>query len=448
MKVLFVSQPYPPYPIVGALRARKVAEMFRDRGHQVTVVTERLDGEEGDLRVNEERLSVRTVSAGLPYRLRLVALRNRLLGRSVALSSWDGPNNGSSLAGNGATSRRGALGMGMLKRFVIGLLRLPDDQQHFVAPAFRVSRKLAQDDTTVVYTTAPAFSTHLVGLMLRRRFDIRWIAEFRDPWTTDQLRREIETTAPALWRVHQWMERQCLRHADIVVAVTESVGRSIASKLPPEERGKIVVAMNGIDELQPPRQPRGQTACYRIVHTGSFYYDRDPRPFLEVLAGWMRDSHLTAADVQVEFVGRCRHYADVSVEEIVRTLGLDEVVRFHDWMAHDAVQQMVREADLVLLFAQSQPTQVPNKLFDYLGARAPILAVVDEGGESARILNAVGGQFVLETPVGGAVPTDQIRRALEDAYSRRDETLVTNEEVLCQLLAERQFAHLAEAIGA
>lgn len=448
MKVLFVSQAYPPYPVVGALRARKVAEMFRDRGHEVTVVTERLEAEEGEVRVSGGRLVVRTLRAGLPYRLRLVALRNRLLGRSVALSSWDGPNTDSSHADSNATHHQRALSLRTLRRLVIGLLRLPDDQQHFVAPAYRASREVAERGVSVVYTTAPAFSTHLVGLLLRRRFDVRWIAEFRDPWTTDERRNAAAAGVPVFWRLNRWMERQCLRHADMVVAVTESVGRKIAAKLPPDQRGKIVVAMNGIDELQPPRQKRGNLACFRIVHTGSFSYDRDPRPFLNMLAEWMRDLHLTAADVQVDFAGRCRHYADVSVEEIVRTLGLDEVVRFHDWMAHDAVQQMVRDADLVLLFAQSQPAQVPNKLFDYLGARAPILAVVDEGGESARILNAVGGQFVLETPEGKSVASDRIRRALEDAYGRRYEAIVTNEEALGALLAERQFAHLAEAIGA
>src|SRR5665213_1850887 len=140
MKVLVVSQSYPPYPQVGGLRAKKIAEMFRDRGHFVTVVTERLEGEQGDIRVRDGRLLVRTVHAGLPYRLRLVALRNRLQGRSVVLSSWDGTGGGLLESDNGASlgsMRRGVRAVG---RLIIGLLRLPDDQQQFVPPAYRLCR--------------------------------------------------------------------------------------------------------------------------------------------------------------------------------------------------------------------------------------------------------------------------------------------------------------------
>jgi glycosyltransferase involved in cell wall biosynthesis len=447
VKALFVSQAYPPYPIVGSLRAEKIAGMLRDRGHDVTVITERLEGEHGDVRMTADRLTVRTVHAGLPYRLRLVALRNRLLGRSVALSSWDGPNAEASHLDT-STRNRGPSGpAAAFKRFIIGLLRLPDDQQQFVPPALRLSRRIVREGVDLVYTTAPAFSTHIVGLLLRRAGNVRWIAEFRDPWTSDQPRRGQHAAVPALEVLNRWMERRCLARADVIVAVTESVGRQIAAKLPPAERGKIVVAMNGIHVLEPRRTSSGRSGPYRIVHTGSFYHDRDPRPFLEALAGWMRDSRLGAGDVLVDFAGRCRHYADVSVEQIVHELGLDEIVHFHDWLAHEAAQEMLREADLVLLLARSQPAQVPNKLFDYLGARAPILAVVDEGGESASILNAVGGQYVIAPAEGAPVSTGDMREALERAYAHRGEPANTNETALEALLTTVQFRHLAEAIG-
>src|SRR5665213_1217744 len=179
MKVLVVSQSYPPYPQVGGLRAKKVAEMFRDRGHFVTVITERLESEQQEVRLSEDRLLVRTVHAGLPYRLRLVALRNRLQGRTVALSSWDGAGGDTPDSSSDHSPRRMRRWMRATKRMLIDLLRFPDDQQQFVAPAFRMGRGVARDTgVDLVYTTAPAFSAHFVGLLLRRK-GVRWVAEYR-----------------------------------------------------------------------------------------------------------------------------------------------------------------------------------------------------------------------------------------------------------------------------
>jgi len=442
MKVLIVSQSYPPFPQVGGFRAKKVAEMFQSRGHVVTVITERLDGEQEDVRVREERLLVRTVHAGPPYRLRLVALRNRLQGRSVVLSTWDGA--GSELINSDKDVSAGFLQRRMraVGRFAIALLRLPDDQQQFVRPAFRVGREVARAGVDLVYTTAPAFSTHFVGMLLRRR-GVRWVAEFRDPWTSERKVDEAET--PLFLRLNRWMERQCLLRADTVVAVTESVGRQLSAKLPPNQRHKVIVAMNGIDEIHPRRASRARP--YRIIYTGSFYHDRDPSAFLHALAGWMHDKSLDAEDVQVDFAGRCRHYANVSIERIVRDLNLCDIVRFHDWLSPAAVQELLSRADLFLLLARSQPAQVPNKLFEYLGSRTPILAVVDKNGESATILNAVGGQFVLATPEGEPVTAGMVREALELAYDQRGLPMTTDESALENLLTERQFSHLASALG-
>jgi|SRR5665213_85845 len=445
MKVLVISQSYPPYPQVGGLRAKKVAEMFRDRGHFVTVITERLESEHQEVRLSEGRLLVRTVHAGLPYRLRLVALRNRLQGRTVVLSSWDGSAGGASDSNSDDSPSRMHRWMRTTKRLITDLLRFPDDQQQFVAPAFRMGRQVARNTgVDLVYTTAPAFSAHFVGLLLQRK-GVRWVAEFRDPWTAE--RPAHETKVPYLLRLNRWLERQCLVRADVVVAVTESVGRQLAAKLPVGQKSKVIVAMNGIDLLQPPRTPASKLPPYRIAYTGSFYHDRDPSPFLHALAGWMHDKSLGAEDVQVDFAGRCRHYSNVSVERIVQDLNLSDIVRFHDWLSPTAVQEVLNRADLFLLLARSQPAQVPNKLFEYLGSRTPMLAVVDKNGESATILNAVGGQFVLATPEGEPVTAGMLREALELAYSQRSLPVTTDESALEKLLTQRQFSHLASALG-
>jgi hypothetical protein len=79
----------------------------------------------------------------------------------------------------------------------------------------------------------------------------------------------------------------------------------------------------------------------------------------------------------------------------VTSLGIQEFVQFRDWVPHDAARALIEQADVLLLLAQGQPDQVPNKLYEYLGSRGTILGFVDPDGESARMLRDVGGHVVV-----------------------------------------------------
>ena len=443
MNVLLICQAYPPYPVVGALRARKLAEAFRAQGHGVVVVTERLPDEGAGLRIDEPRLRVHTVALGDRYRVRAMRMVRRLsrVGRRSTLADAPAWEMGAPVDGAEAAATEGAPRAGWLRRFVLGLLWLPDDEQRFILPAFRTARAVLRDTPIdVVYTTAPYFSTHLVGLLLKRSARVRWVAEFRDPWT-DQRAIQVPDPVAVIEAMHRWLERRCLRAADKVIAVTEGARRLLAEKVPPSERGKFILALNGIDELSAP--PAAAAAGpRRIVYAGTFYYNRDPRPFLAALATLRRRHGLGPDELRVDFVGRCRSYDGASVERMVAEHGLTDLVHFHDWMSNADAQAMLRSADLLFLIALSQPLQVPNKLYDYLGTRRPMLAVVDAGGETEGMLRQVGGHVVVPVARGETADADSLTEAL-DRWLRRsaDATGVAeaDEATLRSWLASRQM---------
>jgi glycosyltransferase involved in cell wall biosynthesis len=190
------------------------------------------------------------------------------------------------------------------------------------------------------------------------------------------------------------------------------------------------------------------------VYSGTFYHSRDPRPLLDALAGMRRRRDLASADLRVDFVGRCRTYDESSVEAMVAERDLADVVHFHDWMPQADAQAIARDADLLVLIAHDQPLQVPNKLFDYLGTRRRILALVDDDGESARMLRQVGGHLIVPVHDEGVVDAADIERALETAYdaTREGRTVAVSsaasEATLQGWLSSRQMRRLVEAISA
>ena len=385
MRVVLVAYHYDPDPAVGSLRAAKVARALRDSGHRVHVVTARLPGEIEPRAPVPGGVSIHPVTPMRSAREMFAALKSRL-----ALLKRRHSQNGTS----GVRVWAPPIRVAAWKRFVFSLMWLPDDRQGFILPALRAIRSLGREPIDVVYTTCPPYSPHLVGLLVKWTMGVRWVAEFRDPWAANT-QKPWWVRSRVADAVDAWLERVCLRNADHVVSVSEGIHRGLCARLEPERQGRCVVVRNGIECLARPSAWERAPGPFRIAYVGTFYYSRDPRPFLRSLAAVVRKHGHGPADIRLDLVGLCRSFGTVSVESAVRDLGLGDIVHFRDWVPSTIVRTILDQADLLLLLAQEQPDQVSNKLYEYLGARKPILAFADARGETACMLRQAGGHFVV-----------------------------------------------------
>jgi glycosyltransferase involved in cell wall biosynthesis len=220
--------------------------------------------------------------------------------------------------------------------------------------------------------------------------------------------------------------------------VSDGIGELLARNLRSREREKLLVIRNGIDELLPVRASLPQERPLRIVYVGTFYFNRDPFPFLRALS----QSKGSGSRFQLELVGRCRWFAGRSVEKSIEDLGLTDIVVFRDWVPHAECQRIIREADVLLLLAQGQPAQIPNKLYEYLGTRIPILAFVDQDGESARMLQAARGHVVVH-----GTSDEEARKAIESALDLAARGAVSGSEATLQeWTTEAQMERLMDSI--
>lgn len=448
MNILLISQHYPPDESVGSLRAAKVATMLQLRGHTVYVITA---GQcpRGDAKTFFDGLA--TVTAIPPrekFRLRAVRYVRRASSLSDYLNLRKTPNPDFEPQGTRRLDSQPARLEGVLARAVKSLLSFPDDEQWFVCPAYRQARKVIKSqEIELIYTSAPPHSTTVLGWLLKVTSKVRWVSEYRDPWTDQRNRRTVPTWFQPLESAQIWLEGKCLNSADHVIAVTDGAAKLLASKVGLENASKVETVLNGIPETTSTYLQR-ESRPFRIVHTGTFYHDRDPRPFLRALANFAKRRGLSAYDIRVDLIGNCRSFNDISVEAVVQDLGLGHLVYFTDWIPHDDTMALLAGADLLLLLATQQPLQVPNKLYDYFGANTPILAVVDVGGESERMLEAIGGHFVIAVPQDSSVADEAVERTIERAFDRSaDGALHRDEQLLKEWSVKRQMDYLARVIG-
>lgn len=439
--VVLLAYHYPPSPEVGAVRAARVAAALAGAGHPVTVI--RAGTRPDEPAPGAPGIEVRTVVPAPSPRDWYGALRRAV--RENRRNAGTGSPAG--IADSAAASWRPPADVSAGKRLALSLFWLPDDRQGFIWRAARAAAAALQDagPRAVLYSTSPPHSAQLAGLLAQLWTRAPWVAEFRDPWT-DNPDKAWYCRTEFTDRLERWAERQCLRRAALVVGVSEGICGLLRPRAAAAGGGNVMLVRNGIETATfggsgaraDGQRPPGPL---RILHAGTCYLGRDPRPFLEALAAVSRRRGLGPDRVQVELLGRCEWFEGVSMRQVAASLGIQELVRFTPWLPPDQARQRMEEADLLLLLAEGQPLQVPQKLYEYLGTGRRMLVFADPGGETARMVETVGGHVV--THAAAPDLEAQVEQALlSPAKSAPDRA------VLADWATDRQMSRLVEAVAA
>jgi glycosyltransferase involved in cell wall biosynthesis len=279
-------------------------------------------------------------------------------------------------------------------------------------------RIVARDRPAVVLSFAQPWSDHLVGLRVRRRTRLPWMAHFSDPWVDSPYAK-----GPA-WQQRLWrrMEREVVAEADAVVFVSDQTRDLVMRKYPAAWRGKAHVVPHGFDARERrPRTVRARGLPLRVVYTGRFYRGlRTPSAFFRALARLNRTAPL-AGRLDVLLMGpTVREYEDEAI-----ALGLGSCVRFAGRQSAADARRAAEDADVLLsIDAPSDGPAVflPSKLVDYLMFRKPILGVTPADGASADLLRRAGCPIVPpddEVAIAAAID-DMIRRAADGTLEVSD----------------------------
>jgi glycosyltransferase involved in cell wall biosynthesis len=275
------------------------------------------------------------------------------------------------------------------------LLALPDQWATWWLDAVRIGLKLIhRHQPKFIWSTYPIATAHLIGLTLHRLTDLPWIADFRDSMTEENYPRDRWSR-----QTYLWIERRAARYASRLIFTAESTRRMYLERYPDLSSSRCVLISNGFDEedfagIGIGRWNR-QKQTIRLVHAGLIYTDdRDPRAFFRALSRLKKDGliNATALAIDLRASGSEAYYAD-----LLRQLGIDDVVRLLPALSHRQALQDCAESDGFLLFqAASCNHQIPAKVYEYLRLGKPILALTPPEGDTGRLLLQVGGSTVID----------------------------------------------------
>ena len=277
-----------------------------------------------------------------------------------------------------------------LGRWVRANVFLPDARVGWVPFARPAARRLFKEEAfDVICTSGPPHSTHLVGRLLRRRFDTRWVVDMRDPWTDISYYGDLPHTAPAR-RVDARLERSVLSTADAVISVSDGVGRLLKARAALQHYETLP---NGYDPADIPTVDASSSRRgdrFVVAHVGTLSGQQHAPGLVQALARHAEADPAWRARLEIRFVG----HVDGTILAAYRDAGLGDALTLVPYVPHAEAIGHMREADLLMVAVQHVENNegvTPAKVFEYLSIGTPTLALAPPEGDLARILHATGG---------------------------------------------------------
>jgi hypothetical protein len=264
--------------------------------------------------------------------------------------------------------------------WIRGNLFIPDARVFWVKPSVAFLEKyIIENNIDTIITSGPPHSLHLIGLELKQKLNLKWFADFRDPWTTIGYHKSLRLSSFAA-KKHKALEHQVLNTADTIIVTsktTKTEFEEITSK-------PIAVITNGYDTEQVEKQTLDTK--FSLAHIGSFLSERNPFILWESLIELTQEISDFKSHLEIKLIGAVSQ----EVLETIMHFGLNPYLNNLGYVSHaEAIAHQRKSQVLLLIEIDSEDTKsiIPGKLFEYMVSNRPIIAIGPKDSDFAEIIS-------------------------------------------------------------
>lgn len=270
-----------------------------------------------------------------------------------------------------------------LSIWVRGNFFIPDARVFWVKPSIKFLEKYLKDNTIdTIVTSGPPHSLHLIGLGLKSKMpNLKWIADFRDPWTEISYYKHLKLTKSSD-KKHRQLERAVFKNADITLATSYTDAENFR-----KAGANAVCITNGFDESDSENKVKAQKSenQFTLSYIGVLEQLRNPENLWKALDELIRENADFAADFRLKFVGRI----DDKILQTIENSSLKKHILNLGYLAHGKAVEEMQNSDLLLITNfpnESSKGIIPGKIFEYLASGKQILSFGPEKADVAKIL--------------------------------------------------------------
>lgn len=385
-KVLILTYYWPPSGGAGVQRWLKFVKYMRQYGWEPIVYT----AENGEIPVVDESLQ-KDVPEGTtvlktpiwePY-----TIYKRFIGRKK-----EDKINASFLNENKKTGLAEKVSIWIRGNFFI-----PDARKFWIKPSINfLDSYIIENKIDYIISSGPPHSMHLIALGLKRKYSqLKWIADFRDPWTNIDF---YEKLMLSKWadKKHHKQELSVIQNADIVLSIGNAMSEEFKEMYylaGGKDESKFKVITNGFDEQDVHSEGEIRDKKFSIAHIGTLVKDRNPEGLWKVLSELVVENAEFKKQLEIKLVGKI----DLYVKDQIASYKLTKFVRKIDYLPHDEViKEQQRSRVLLLLVNNTKNAKgiLTGKFFEYMSSGSPILAIGPTDGDLATIIKETNSGLI------------------------------------------------------
>ncbi len=380
-KVLFITYDFPPES-TGMRRVAKFCQYLPEFGWLPVVLTVKpkraIRFDDGALEMLKQKgVKIYRSGSADPYRL------SYLLKRMIRSS----PRGESTPSRQRTGYKRG------FTRWIRRWLFVPDDRALWIPFAVRKGRRIIKrEKPDVIFSTSFPSSAHLVGLKLKQKTGVKWVADFRDGWLQNPVFYKPPTRLHE--RLYSRLERKVAEHADLIIGVSEPITQYYASMI--HDRARCLTITNGYDPEDFKKiEARNLEATGKCVflYTGTIFEPRTSQYLLRALKELVSEKPFMRDKVRLIFLSLLSDRDS----QLINELGIEDIARCEGYKPYHECIAYQKGADvLVLIISPEENPEImmTQKVFDYLASGRPILAIAPHGPCAQLIKTLAAGKIV------------------------------------------------------
>ncbi|MFC0427071.1 glycosyl transferase family 1 [Chryseobacterium scophthalmum] len=272
-----------------------------------------------------------------------------------------------------------------LSIWVRGNFFIPDARVFWVQPSVKfLEQYLKINNIETIVTSGPPHSMHLIGLNLKKKFpDLKWIADFRDPWTEISYYKHLKLTNRSD-KKHRQLESEVFKNADITLATSYTDAENFR-----KNGANAFCITNGFDETDSnPQtlQPSNSPTQFTLSYIGVLEQLRNPENLWKALDNLVKTNSDFAENFNLKFVGRI----DDKILEVIEKSSLKDHIQNLGYVSHNkAVDEMAKSSLLLITNFPNESSKgiIPGKIFEYLATGKQIISFGPNEADVAKILD-------------------------------------------------------------
>ncbi len=273
-----------------------------------------------------------------------------------------------------------------ISKWIRGNFFIPDARMLWIKPSIQyLTKYISKNKIDIIVSTGPPHSMHLIALGIKQKFPhIKWISDFRDPWTNIDFLEELYLTQWAI-KKHQHLEKKVIQSADMIITVSPTLTAEL-KELDKQNSDKFYTITNGFDIEEYPEIPAitNHFKVFTITYAGLIPPNRNPHNLWRCIAE-LSSNDIVKNRLKIKLIGK----ADATVWQEIQRNNIQQFIEKVDYLPHSEVIKHEIKSNALLLLINNAPNSkgiLTGKLFEYLAICKPILAIGPKDGDAAKII--------------------------------------------------------------